>query len=95
MTTAAQEAPTPAARAKPLWRRMVMWALIVVVIGAAAEPARLGSQELVPQPLEHDHDDLGGVADRRDRLDDRADDRDGVRLVLDPPLRLPRAGEVA
>jgi len=36
MTTAAQEAPTPAARAKPLWRRMVMWALIVVVIGAAA-----------------------------------------------------------
>jgi uncharacterized membrane protein YbhN (UPF0104 family) len=36
MTTAAQEAPTPAARARPLWHRLVMWALIVVVIGAAA-----------------------------------------------------------
>ena len=36
MTAAAQDAPTPAARSKPLWRRMVMWALIVVVIGAAA-----------------------------------------------------------
>ena len=31
------------------------------------EPARLGPQRLVPQPLEHDHDDLGRVADRRDR----------------------------
>jgi uncharacterized membrane protein YbhN (UPF0104 family) len=36
MTAAAQDAPTPTARSKPLWRRMVMWALIVVVIGAAA-----------------------------------------------------------
>jgi uncharacterized membrane protein YbhN (UPF0104 family) len=36
MTAVAQEAPTPAKRARPLWRRMVVWALIVVVIGAAA-----------------------------------------------------------
>ena len=36
MTVAAQEAPTPAARPRPLWRRMLGWALIVVVIGAAA-----------------------------------------------------------
>jgi uncharacterized membrane protein YbhN (UPF0104 family) len=36
MTAAAQEAPTPAGRPRPLWRRMVVWALIVVVIGAAA-----------------------------------------------------------
>ena len=36
MTAAAQDTPTPAARSKPLWHRMVMWALIVVVIGAAA-----------------------------------------------------------
>jgi uncharacterized membrane protein YbhN (UPF0104 family) len=36
MTAAAQDAPNPTARSKPLWRRMVMWALIVVVIGAAA-----------------------------------------------------------
>jgi uncharacterized membrane protein YbhN (UPF0104 family) len=36
MTTAAQEAPKPAARSRPLWRRVVVWALIVLVIGAAA-----------------------------------------------------------
>jgi uncharacterized membrane protein YbhN (UPF0104 family) len=36
MTTSAQEAPTPTTRPRPLWRRLVMWALIVVVIGAAA-----------------------------------------------------------
>ena len=36
MTTTAQEAPTPAARSRPLWRRILLWALIVVVIGAAA-----------------------------------------------------------
>src|SRR6476619_5398927 len=36
MTTTAQEAPTPAARGRPLWLRIVMWALIVVVIGAAS-----------------------------------------------------------
>ena len=36
MTAAAQDAPTPTARSRPLWRRMVLWALIVVVIGAAA-----------------------------------------------------------
>jgi uncharacterized membrane protein YbhN (UPF0104 family) len=36
MTAAAQEAPTPAGRPRPLWRRIMMWALIVVVIGAAA-----------------------------------------------------------
>jgi uncharacterized membrane protein YbhN (UPF0104 family) len=35
MTVAAQDAPTPA-RTRPLWRRMLMWALIVVVIGAGA-----------------------------------------------------------
>ena len=36
MTAAAQDAPTPTARPRPLWRRIVFWALIVVVIGAAA-----------------------------------------------------------
>ena len=36
MTTATHEAPTPSARWKPQWRRMLMWVLIVVVIGAAA-----------------------------------------------------------
>jgi uncharacterized membrane protein YbhN (UPF0104 family) len=36
VTAAAQEAPAPEGRPKPLWRRIVMWALIVVVIGAAA-----------------------------------------------------------
>ncbi len=36
MTAAAQDAPTPAARPRPLWRRLLIWALIVVVIGAAA-----------------------------------------------------------
>jgi len=36
MTAAAQDAPTPTARSRPLWRRIVFWALIVVVIGAAA-----------------------------------------------------------
>jgi uncharacterized membrane protein YbhN (UPF0104 family) len=37
MTTAAQEAPTPAARNRPLWRRIVLWAVIVFVIAAAAD----------------------------------------------------------
>ena len=37
MTATAQEAPTPAKRPRPLWWRLLMWALIVVVIGAAAE----------------------------------------------------------
>lgn len=37
MTTAAQEAPAPVAkRPRPLWLRLIMYALIVVVIGAAA-----------------------------------------------------------
>jgi uncharacterized membrane protein YbhN (UPF0104 family) len=36
MTTAAQDAPKPAAGVRPLWRRMLVWALIVLVIGAAA-----------------------------------------------------------
>ena len=37
MTVAAQEVPTPTKPPRPLWRRLVMWALIVLVIGAAAE----------------------------------------------------------
>jgi uncharacterized membrane protein YbhN (UPF0104 family) len=37
VTTAAQEAPTPAKRARPLWRRILVWAVIVIVIGAAAD----------------------------------------------------------
>jgi len=36
VTTAAHEARAPSARWKPRWRRMLMWVLIVVVIGAAA-----------------------------------------------------------
>ena len=36
MTAAAQDAPAPAKRPRPLWWRIIMWALIVVVIGAAA-----------------------------------------------------------
>src|SRR5262249_45487800 len=37
VTTAAQEAPAPGKRARPLWRRMLVWAVIVIVIGAAAD----------------------------------------------------------
>jgi uncharacterized membrane protein YbhN (UPF0104 family) len=36
MTVAAQEAPAPATKARPRWRRLVMWALILLVGGAAA-----------------------------------------------------------
>jgi uncharacterized membrane protein YbhN (UPF0104 family) len=36
VTTAAQEAPAPATKKRPLWLRLIMYALIVVVIGAAA-----------------------------------------------------------
>ena len=36
MTVAAQDAPTPDKRPRPLWWRIVMWALIVFVIVAAA-----------------------------------------------------------
>jgi uncharacterized membrane protein YbhN (UPF0104 family) len=35
-TAAAQDAPAPAKRRRPLWWRLIMWALIIVVIGAAA-----------------------------------------------------------
>ena len=36
MSTAAQEAPAPEERAKPLWRRILLWAVIVFVVAAAA-----------------------------------------------------------
>ncbi|HEY7422136.1 MAG TPA: lysylphosphatidylglycerol synthase transmembrane domain-containing protein [Gaiellaceae bacterium] len=36
MTVAAQDAPTPAERPRPYWWRLLMWGLIVVVVGAAA-----------------------------------------------------------
>jgi uncharacterized membrane protein YbhN (UPF0104 family) len=36
MTVAAQDAPTPAERPRPYWWRLLMWALIVVVVGALA-----------------------------------------------------------
>ncbi len=36
MTAVAQAAPAPPKRSRPLWHRIVVWALIVVVIGAAA-----------------------------------------------------------
>ena len=36
MTAAAQDAPAPAKKPRPLWWRILMWALIVVVIGAIA-----------------------------------------------------------
>jgi glycosyltransferase 2 family protein len=36
MTATAQEAPTPAARSRPLWGRILLWTVIVVVIVAAA-----------------------------------------------------------
>ena len=36
MTAAAQEAPAPAEKSRPLWRRIVLWAVIVFVIAAAA-----------------------------------------------------------
>jgi glycosyltransferase 2 family protein len=36
MTATAQEAPTPAERPHPLWRRILLWAVMVFVIGAAA-----------------------------------------------------------
>ena len=34
MTAAAQDAPTPAKGPRPLWWRILVWAVIVVVIGA-------------------------------------------------------------
>jgi uncharacterized membrane protein YbhN (UPF0104 family) len=37
MTAAAQDAPTPATRARPLWSRFLLWAVMVFVIGAAAD----------------------------------------------------------
>src|SRR3954463_5533289 len=37
MTPAAQDAPTPATRARPLWWRFLLWAVMVFVIGAAAD----------------------------------------------------------
>ena len=36
MTAAAQEVPAPPERRKPLWHRILLWALIVFVIGATA-----------------------------------------------------------
>jgi uncharacterized membrane protein YbhN (UPF0104 family) len=36
MSAAAQEAPAPAARSRPLWYRLLLWAVIVFVIAAAA-----------------------------------------------------------
>jgi uncharacterized membrane protein YbhN (UPF0104 family) len=36
MTAAAQEAPQPAERARPLWHRLVLWAVMVFLIGAVA-----------------------------------------------------------
>jgi uncharacterized membrane protein YbhN (UPF0104 family) len=36
MTAAAQEAPTPASRSRPLWRRLVFYAVLVFFIGAVA-----------------------------------------------------------
>ena len=36
MSTAAQEAPAPAERSRPLWHRILLWAVIVFVIAAAA-----------------------------------------------------------
>ena len=36
MTAAAQEAPAPAEKSRPLWRRILFWAVIVFVIAAAA-----------------------------------------------------------
>ena len=59
MTAAAQEAPTPAARSQPLWRRIVLWALIVFVIAAAANLLGWDIRGWFHEPLEDDHDDLG------------------------------------
>jgi uncharacterized membrane protein YbhN (UPF0104 family) len=36
MTAAAHEAPQPAERARPLWHRLVLWAVMVFLIGAVA-----------------------------------------------------------
>jgi uncharacterized membrane protein YbhN (UPF0104 family) len=36
MSAAAQEAPTPATRSRPLWHRILLWMVIVFVIGALA-----------------------------------------------------------
>ena len=36
MTAAAHDAPAPAARARPLWHRLLLWTVLVFVIGAAA-----------------------------------------------------------
>ena len=37
MTAAAQEAPAPATRPRPLWHRIVLWTVMVFLIGAVAD----------------------------------------------------------
>ena len=59
------------------------------------QPVRLGYQRLAPRRLAHDHRHQPGVPGHRARVQDAADDADGVRLVLDPALRLSGQGALA
>ena len=52
----------------------------------ACRSARLEHPRLVQRAVGHDHDDLGRVRRRGLPAADRADDHDGVRVVLDPSL---------
>jgi hypothetical protein len=55
-------------------------------------PFGLGHQRLAAAPVARHHKHSARLPDRRDRTHYRANDRDGVRLVLDPQLCLSRFG---
>ena len=92
VTTAAHPGAAPAEkRRRPLWLRLVMYALIVVVFGAAANLLGWDIRGWFHSLWNTITTISVGVADRGDPPDDRADHRDGVRVVLDPPLRVSRS----
>ena len=85
--TAAAAPPAPQRRSR-VWR-IVFWALLIVVIGAAAD--LLGWD--IRGWFENLWDTITQISAAYlvagGRAQDRPDDADRVRLVRDPPLRLP------
>ena len=71
---------------------------ILIIVGLrdlrrrVREPRRLGHPRLVQRSLGHAEEHLRRVHHRGRHRDDRADNGDGVRMVLDPPLRVPWRG---
>ena len=59
MTTAAHDGSAPTTKPRPLWLRLVMYALLVVVIGAAANLLGWDIRGWFHSLWEHDHHDLG------------------------------------